>query len=116
TLFRSLFALAAVGGIAFVLIERRAGSMALVPADVLRNRTFLASCLAVLMMSAIFFAALLYLPQFLTKVLHRSALASGAGLLPMMGTFAVTSFVAGPLYSKLGPKLIVSLGAGFLAA
>ncbi|MGB8341043.1 MAG: MFS transporter, partial [Chthoniobacterales bacterium] len=35
--------------------------------------------------------------------------------LPLMGTFAVTSFVAGPLYEKMGPKLIVSLGAAFLA-
>jgi EmrB/QacA subfamily drug resistance transporter len=111
----ALFGVAAAGAIAFVLIERRVGSMALVPADVLRNRTFFASCMAVLMMSAIFFAALLYLPQFLTKSLHQSALASGAGLLPMMGTFALTSFVAGPLYDRLGPKLIVSLGAAFLA-
>jgi fucose permease len=30
----------------------------------------------------------------------------------MMGRFAVTSFIAGPLYGRLGPKLIVSLGAG----
>ena len=48
-------------------------------------------------------------------MLGYSAAASGAGLLPMMGTFAVTSFVAGPLYNRLGPKLIVSLGAAFLA-
>jgi MFS family permease len=27
----------------------------------------------------------------------------------------VTSFVAGPLYERMGPKLIVSLGAAFLA-
>ena len=33
----------------------------------------------------------------------------------MMGTFAVTSFVAGPLYERMGPKLIVSLGSAFLA-
>ncbi len=37
-------------------------------------------------------------------------------LLPLMGTFAVTSFVARPLYGQMGPKLIVSLGAAFLAA
>ena len=97
------------------MIERRAGAMALVPNDVLKNPAFLPACMAVLMMSAIFFAALLYLPQFMTKVLGYSASASGAGLLPMMGTFAVTSFVAGPLYSRMGPKLIVSLGAAFLA-
>jgi EmrB/QacA subfamily drug resistance transporter len=110
-----LFALAAAALAGFVLIERRAGTMALVPNDVLKNRAFLPACMAVLMMSAIFFAALLYLPQFMTKVLGYSASQSGAGLLPMMGTFAVTSFVAGPLYERMGPKLIVSLGAAFLA-
>jgi MFS family permease len=89
--------------------------MALVPNDVLKNRDFLPACMATLLMSAIFFAALLYLPQFMTKVLGYSAAASGVGLLPMMGTFAVTSFVAGPLYERMGPKLIVSLGAAFLA-
>ncbi len=67
-------------------------------------------------MSAIFFSALLYLPQFMTKVLGYSALGSGAGLLPMMGVFAATSFVAGSLYQRLGAKVIVSLGAAFLGA
>ena len=52
------------------------------------NREFARRCLAVLLMSAIFFAALLYLPQFLTKVLGYSALQAGAGLLPLMATFA----------------------------
>ena len=58
-------------------------------------------------MSAIFFAALLYMPQFLQKVLGYSPLKPGVGLLPMMGTFAVVSFVAGPLYNRLGAKPIV---------
>jgi EmrB/QacA subfamily drug resistance transporter len=111
-----LFVLAIAALVGFVIIERRAGPMALVPADVLENRAFVSACITVLLMSAIFFAALLYLPQFMTKVLRYSAAASGAGLLPMMGTFAVTSFVAGPLYARMGPKLIVSLGAAFLAA
>src|SRR5262249_1742941 len=47
--------------------------------------------------------------------LHYSASASGAGLLPMMGVFALTSFAAGPLYERTGPKLMVSAGAAFLA-
>jgi EmrB/QacA subfamily drug resistance transporter len=111
----ALFALSAVALIAFVLIERVAGNKALVPHDVMKNGLFLAACITVLLMSAIFFASLLYLPQFMTKVLGYSALGSGAGLLPLMGVFAITSFVAGPLYTRLGPKLIVSLGAAFLA-
>jgi MFS family permease len=69
----------------------------------------------VLLISAIFFSALLYLPQFLEVVLGFSALRAGAGLLPLMGAFALTSFAAGPLYNRLGPKLVVSAGVAFLA-
>jgi EmrB/QacA subfamily drug resistance transporter len=97
--------------VAFVLIERRLGERALVPPDVIRNRDFCAACLTVLLLSAIFFSVLLFVPQFMEKILGYSPLKSGAGLLPMMGTFALTSFAAGPLYGRLGPKLIVSLGA-----
>lgn len=97
--------------IAFGLIERRLGERALVPPDVMRNRDFSAACLTVLLLSAIFFAVLLFVPQFMEKILGYSPLKSGAGLLPMMGTFALTSFIAGPLYGRLGPKLIVSVGA-----
>ena len=46
----------------------------LVPDDVMGNLSFTAACLTVLMMSAIFFAALLYLPQFMSKVLKSSSL------------------------------------------
>jgi EmrB/QacA subfamily drug resistance transporter len=109
-----LFAVSGVLLVAFALIEMRVGVAALVPRDVLENRVFVTACLSVLMMSAIFFSALLYLPQFMTKVLGYSAVRSGAGLLPMMGVFAVTSFVAGSLYDRLGPRLIVSVGAACL--
>ncbi len=111
-----LFVLGAVALAAFLFIERRAGESALVPETVLQNRGFVAACMATLLASAIFFAALLYLPQFMSKVLGFSAMGSGAGLLPMMGTFMVTSFVAGRLYERLGPKLIVTLGALLLGA
>ena len=55
--------------VAFFPLERREGAAALVPSEVLRNRLFAACALTVLLMSAIFFAALLYLPQFLEKIL-----------------------------------------------
>jgi EmrB/QacA subfamily drug resistance transporter len=112
----ALFVLAAVALAAFVLVERRAGAKALIPPDVRGNRAFFAACMSVLLMSAIFFAALLYVPQFLMKTLGYSAAKAGAGLLPMMGVFAATSFAAGPLYARLGPKTIVCAGATFLAA
>jgi EmrB/QacA subfamily drug resistance transporter len=115
-LILGLFAASVLFLIAFAVVESRAGERALVPRDVLRNRQFTAAAVTVLMMSAIFFSALLYLPQFFTKVLDWSALRSGAGLLPLMGVFAITSFVAGSLYERLGAKVIVSLGAACLAA
>jgi EmrB/QacA subfamily drug resistance transporter len=108
------FAVAVAGLAVFVVVERRAGAHALVPPDVMKNRAFASAGVAVLLMSAIFFAALLYLPQFMSKVLGFSAIRSGAGLLPMMGMFAVVSFAAGPLYSRVGAKAIVSTGAAFL--
>ncbi len=111
-----LFVLSAVALVGFLFVERRAGESALVPDSVLENRAFVAASIATLLNSAIFFAALLYLPQFMAKVLGFNAMASGAGLLPMMGTFMVTSFIAGRLYELFGPKIIVSLGALFLGA
>jgi MFS family permease len=33
----------------------------------------------------------------------------------MMATFAVVSFVSGPLYERLGPKLLVTVGSGCIA-
>jgi EmrB/QacA subfamily drug resistance transporter len=106
-----LFALCVLLLVAFAINERRAGSWALIPRDVMANADFRAACIATLMMSAVFFASLLFLPQFFQKILGYSPLEAGAGLLPMMAVFAVTSFVAGGLYARLGPKLIVSAGA-----
>ena len=111
-----LFAVSIVAFIAFFAVERRQGEAALVPSDVLRNRVFAACALTVLFMSAIFFAALLYLPQFFEKILDYDALVAGVALLPMMGVFAVTSFIAGHLYDRFGGRIVVASGATALAA
>src|SRR5829696_7102133 len=101
--------------VAFALIERRAGERALIPREVMANPAFRAACLATLLMSATFFAVLLYLPQFMQKILGWDPLQAGAGLLPLMGVFAAISFAAGPLYERFGPKVVVSAGAACLA-
>jgi EmrB/QacA subfamily drug resistance transporter len=111
-----LFALFVVLLAMFAVIEGRAGSRALIPRDVIANREFRAACVAVLLLSATFFAALLYLPQFMQKILGYSPLQAGAGLLPMMATFAIVSFAAGPLYNRVGAKLVIAAGAACLTA
>lgn len=107
----ALFAACLVLLIAFALVERRAGARALVPREVMANREFRAACLTTLCMSAVFFVVLLYLPQFMQKILGYSPLEAGAGLLPLMGVFAIVSFAAGPLYERIGAKATVSMGA-----
>ncbi len=106
-----LLALAALLIAAFIPIERRAGLSALVPRTVMSNESFRASCVAVIFMSATFFASLLYLPQFMQKHLGYSPLEAGVGVLPFLGTFAVVSFVAGPLYDRVGAKRLAVFGA-----
>ncbi|WP_299495003.1 MFS transporter [uncultured Shewanella sp.] len=110
----SLFVIFLVALFCFVLIERRGGESALIPPDIIHNVSFLLAGLATLMTSAVFFTVLVYLPLFFTKVMQYSAMESGIGLLPIMLTFALSSFFAGAFYEKLGAKWITSIGTGSL--
>src|ERR671922_1039562 len=69
----------------FAVAERRAGESALIPRDVMGNPGFRAACFATLLMSAVFFAVLLFVPQFFEKILGYGPLQAGAAMLPMMG-------------------------------
>ncbi len=106
-----LFALAVVLGLAFVATQRRRTGAVLIPRAVIANRSFRAACIATLLSSGIFFVSLLYVPQFTQKVLDYNALQSGLALLPMMVCFAATSFIAGPLYNRTGPRPLLLSGA-----
>jgi predicted MFS family arabinose efflux permease len=100
----------------FAVIERRMGEAALIPPDVLANRPFRAACLTVLMLSAVFFSAILYIPQLMEKVLGFTALKAGVGMLPMLAVFAVVAFIAGRLYDRLGGRRVIIAGTALLAA
>ena len=97
--------------ILFPFVERRAGENALVPGDVIRNRRFAAACATILLISAAFIASMMYLPQFLQKILEYTPVHAGVAMLPIMLGFAGLSFVAGPLYDRLGGKAVVTSGA-----
>lgn len=112
----ALFAVFALLIAAFPFVERRAGAHALLPGRLLANREFFAACIAILLLSSTFFSCLLYLPEFMQKILGYSALQAGLGLLPMMAVFGLVSFAAGTLYERLGAKLITTTGAAFMTA
>ena len=96
---------------AFPFVERKMGESALIPPDVIRNRRFAAVGFTIMLISATFFASLLYLPQFMQKILEYSPVRAGVGMLPLLVGFAALSFVAGPLYNRIGAKVIVTAGA-----
>ena len=75
----AMLVVAVVLVVAFALIEPRMKASALIPTDVIRNGEFRSACLAVLLMSAVFFATVLYAPQFMEKILGYSALKAGRG-------------------------------------
>jgi EmrB/QacA subfamily drug resistance transporter len=94
----------------FAAIEFHAGTRALLPRDIMGQRDFIVPCLTVLGISGVFFTILLYLPQFMIVSLGFSPIQAGLGLLPLMVTYAVVSFIVGPLYGRLGPRVIVTAG------
>jgi EmrB/QacA subfamily drug resistance transporter len=100
----------------FAVIERRIGEAALIPPDVIANRPFRAACLTVLMLSAVFFSTILYVPQVMEKVLGFTALRAGLGMLPMLAVFALVAFIAGQLYDRLGGRRVIIAGTALLAA
>jgi EmrB/QacA subfamily drug resistance transporter len=101
---------------AFGFIEPRMRGAALIPGDVFRNVEFRSACFATLLMSAVFFATVLYGPQFMQKILDYSPLGAGVGMLAMLAPFAIMSFIAGPLYERIGPKPVIGAGCVCLVA
>jgi EmrB/QacA subfamily drug resistance transporter len=97
---------------AFPFVERRMGEDALIPPELVRKRQFVVCCVLVPLLATGFFVLLLYLPQYMQKLLSYSPLRAGFGLLPMMAVFGAVSFVAGALYQRLGARLTISAGAG----
>ena len=80
------------------------------------NKPFRAACLTVLMLSAVFFSIVLYVPQLMEKILGFSALEAGVAMLPMLGLFAIFAFFTGRIYERVGGRPVIITGTALLAA
>ncbi|MFA0813494.1 MFS transporter [Microbulbifer epialgicus] len=110
-LFLLLLVFALLTAFLFVAAERWAKNNALIPVDLVRNQSFMAAGLSVLLVAVAFFETLVYIPLLLIKVYKFTALQAGVALLPMMiasGTFA---FFSGLLYERVGKKVLICIGA-----
>ena len=102
--------------LAFPFIERRAGDMALIPGDIVRNPGVAIASATRALMAPAYTAAVLFLPQIMQKLMNLSPLEAGIGMLPMLGGYAVVSFSVGLVASRLDPRLAVIAGMACLAA
>src|SRR6266581_214722 len=110
-----LFAFSAVMLIIFVLIEMSAVEPIISP-RLFKNSIFLVSVIAMFLVSAGMFGAILFLPLFVQGVLGDSATNSGVVLTPMMIGFMVSSIVGGQLLSRTGRYKILAIGGFTVAA
>ena len=109
-----LFAFAAVMLVLFFWIETRAAEPIISP-RLFKNSIFLVSTIAMFLVSAGMFGAILFLPLFIQGVIGDSATNSGAVLTPLMFGFMFSSIVGGQLLSRTGRYKILAI-CGFIVA
>jgi EmrB/QacA subfamily drug resistance transporter len=109
-----LFIFSVVMLVAFIFIELRAAEPIISP-RLFKNSIFLVSTIAMFMLSAGMFGAILYLPLFVQAVTGSSATNSGVVLTPMMLGFMFSSIVGGQILSRTGRYKILAI-FGFIVA
>lgn len=108
------FIFSAVTLVIFVLVELRAAEPIISP-QLFKNSIFTISTIAMFLVSAGMFGAILYLPLFVQGVLGNSATDSGVVLTPLMLGFMFSSIVGGQLLSRTGRYKILAI-IGFIVA
>ena len=99
----------------FVWIESRTAE-AIVPLDLWRIRTYVASILATFFVSFGFFGAIIFLPRFFQVVRGDSATASGYEIFPLLIGLIGSSIIAGLIVARTGRyKVLVLSGLVVMA-
>ncbi|HKV03089.1 MAG TPA: MDR family MFS transporter [Ktedonobacteraceae bacterium] len=110
-----LFIFAAVMLVIFFWLETRVAEPIISP-RLFKNSIFLISAIAMFLVSAGLFGAILYLPLFVQGVLGESATNSGVVLTPLMLGFMFSSLVGGQLLSRTGRYKLLAIGGFAVAA
>jgi len=110
-----LFATWAVSGVLFVLVESIV-SHPIVDLRMLRDRTFSAANVIILLFGLGFFGGLFFVIQYLTVVEGYSALESAFAVTPFPACVMLVGPVAGRLTDRFGARLLVIAGMLFFGA
>ena len=104
-----VLAIAAGLSVAFVFAERRARDP-LVPREIARNRQFVVvTCIGSAALTVLV-CVLFFLPQLFDKFYDYSALEAGLALVPLTLAYGVASPIAGRVYERAGPRLVICAG------
>jgi EmrB/QacA subfamily drug resistance transporter len=104
-----LFAIAAVGLIAFVAIELHSRAP-MVDFGFFRSRSFLGSNVVAFFVTFAMFSQFFFLTLYMQNVLHYSPLQSGVRFLPSTILIIITGPIAGRLSDRIGPRPLMTLG------
>ncbi|SDK75127.1 drug resistance transporter, EmrB/QacA subfamily [Actinopolyspora mzabensis] len=118
-LILTLLALAAIGCVAFVLVETRR-EHPMLPLALFRRPTFAACNVVILLVGFGLFGSFFFLSLFLQQIQGYPAGEAGLRLLPLMVAIVITAPIAGRLAGRFGarPPMVVGLtltGCGLLA-
>nr|WP_276206354.1 MDR family MFS transporter [Thermoactinospora rubra] len=88
--------------LALAVLAERGARDPILPPRLFRDRTFVLTSLASLLVGIALFGAMIYLPQYLQIVKGMSPTASGLMMLPMVGTMFVSGVVSGKIVTSTG--------------
>ncbi|QFT33803.1 Multidrug resistance protein stp [Labrenzia sp. THAF82] len=111
----SLFAIACALFVLFPLIEKAVRDP-MIPVSMMRNHQFVRTLALNGLPAIVLFLCLLYLPQYMQKVLGWSIFWSAMGMLPLAVVVASMNLAVGNYYNSVGPRKLMSLGHAFLMA
>ena len=111
----TMYAIGAVGIIAFILAERAAGHEAILPLALFKSRTFTGSTIMGVIVGVGMFGGMMTIPLLLQIVMGASPTESGFMMLPMVFGMMTGTTLSGQVTSKTGKyKIFLTTGTGFL--
>jgi DHA2 family multidrug resistance protein len=108
-------AVAAAGGLGLFVWRELATDRPAVNLSLLRNSSFSSATALGGVLGMGLYGSLFLLPLFLQNLLGYPAMTSGLALMPRSLAMAVVMPLAGALYNRLGPRLLVTAGLGVSA-
>lgn len=109
-----LYLFCACSILSLIFIEGKV-KMPIIREDLLKNRSFLLCCMCGFAMIGIFWSEIFLLPFYIQKQLQFTPLQTGIIMLGFAVPIAIFSPLAGHLYHKMPPRILIFIGFLFLA-